>query len=273
MNENLRDALERAAGDDPRVDLTDRVWTQGRVVRRRRQTAQAFGGLAAAGALVGAMWLGGGLLTDPEALPGPAEPSFGGSAVSTVEVDRTTEAPTQDEPTGDATTEVPAQDEPTEDATIEAPTLPIDPCATPYPDPVLLADGLPEATSARASEVLELAAACDRDGLAALAEQDQTFLSFGVVTPEEAFAGPEGAERAAAITILLTLFEPGQEAPDAPYRWPGAVETEDDWTLLVDSGLYTQDEVELLRGSGMGYIGWRVGVDASGQWSFLVAGD
>lgn len=235
------------------------MWAQGRVVRRRRQATQGFGAVAAAGVLVGAVWLGGGLLSDPEALPGPADPPNDGSAVGTVEVDRTTEEATQDEPTGEATT--------------EEPTLPLDPCSTPYPDLELRAEGLPDQTRERAEEVLELAAVCDLDGLAALAQQDQTFLSFGVVTPEEAFSGSEGAERAAAITILLTLFEPGQDAADAPYRWPGAVETEDDWTLLVDSGLYTQDEVELLRGSGMGYIGWRVGVDASGQWSFLVAGD
>lgn len=272
MNEELREALDRAAGQDPHVDLTDQVWAQGRVVRRRRQTTQAFGGLAAAAVMVGAVWLGGGLLSDPEVLPGPADPPSDPTLTS-VEVDRTA-----DEATGE---QVPAE-EPTEDAATEdgaataddtAGVLPIDPCATPYPDPVLLAEGLPGEASAGATQVLELAAACDLDGLAALAQQDQTFLSFGVVTPEEAFTVPEGAGRAAAITILLTLFEPGQDADDAPYRWPGAVESDEDWALVVDSGLYTEDEVEMMRASGMGYAGWRVGVDAQGQWSFMVAGD
>lgn len=282
MNENLRDALDRAAGEDPHVDLTEQVWAQGRVVRRRRQTAQAVGGMTAAATLVGALWLGGGLLSDPDALPGPADPPSD-PAVTSVEDPRVTdeatdggtaddgtpttpEEPTEEEPIE----EEPIEEEPTEDPAV---ALPIDPCGTAYPDPVLLAAELPQPTTARATEVLELAAACDLGGLAALAQQDETHLSFGLLSPQEAFSGDEGAERAAAITTLLTLFQPGQDAPDAPYRWPGTVESDEDWALLVDSGLHTQGEVELMRGSGMGYTGWRVGVDASGQWSFLVAGD
>lgn len=281
MNENLRDALDRAAGEDPHVDLTEQVWAQGRVLRRRRRTAQAVGGMTAAAALVGAMWLGGGLLSDPDALPGPADPPSD-PAVTSVADHRVTDEAT-DGATADGapatTPEDSATEESTEESTEEESTedpaaaLPIDPCGTAYPDPVLLAAELPQPTTARATEVLELAAACDLDGLAALAQQEETHLSFGLVSPQEAFSGDEGAERAAAITTLLTLFQPGQDTPDAPYRWPGAVESDEDWALLVDAGLYTQDEVELMRGSGMGYTGWRVGVDASGQWSFLVAGD
>lgn len=276
MTDNLRDALERAAGEDPRGDLTEQVWAQGRVIRRRRQTTQAFGGLAAAAVLIWGMWLGGGLIPGPEALPGPADrPSDPG--VTSVE-DEDTDGTTKDDTSDRTATEDPrsdTDDETGEDVATEgpAPAGPIDPCGTAYPDPVLLADGLPEATTSRASEVLELAAACDLGGLAAMAQQDQTFLSFGVVGPEEAFSGADGARRAAAITILLTAFEPGQDAPDAPYRWPAEMETEEDWARLADSGLYTQEEVDLMRSSGIGYTGWRVGVDALGQWSFLVAGD
>ncbi|QFG68870.1 hypothetical protein [Ornithinimicrobium pratense] len=287
MNENFREALERAAGDNPHVDLTEQVWAQGRVVRRRRQTVQAAGGLTAAAALVGAMWLGGGLLSDPDAFDGPADQPTS-PAVTSVE-DEAPDGPTEGEnvdgpatedpgtdATGeDVTTEDPGTDATGEDLTTEdpAPAGPIDPCGTAYPDPVLVAEGLPEATTDRALEVLELAAACDLDGLAALAQQDDTHLSFGVASPQEAFSGDKGAERAAAVTTLLTRFEPGQDAPDAPYRWPAEVETEQDWARLVDSGLYAQQDVDLMRGSGIGYSGWRVGVDASGRWAFLVAGE
>lgn len=283
MNEDLRAALDRAAGQDPHVDLAQQVWAQGRVVRRRRQAAQGFGAVAAAGVLAGAVWLGGGLLPGPDALPGPADRPDDGAAVSTAP-DRTAEERTDEgrdeptdaltddgteEPTDDATTQDPA----TQDPATEAPEGPFDPCGTPYPDPVLSADGLPAVATERAQEVLELAAACDLDGLAALALEDQTHLSFGVVTPEEVFSGEEGAERAAAVVAVLTLFEPGQDVPDAPYRWPAEMESEQDWAQLVDSGLYTQDEVDLMRESGIGYTGWRVGVDASGRWAFMVAGD
>lgn len=282
MNENLRDALERAAGPDPHLDLTEQVWAQGRRVRRRRQTTQAFGGLAAAAVMVGAVWLGGGLLSDPEALPGPADPPSD-PAVTSVEVDRTadeaTEETTADETTADETTtdesteDATMDDATTEDATTGEPALPIDPCTTPYPDPVLRAESLPDQTRDRAEEVLAAAADCDLDTLVALAQQDQTFLSFGVVSPEEAFAGEEGAERAAAIATVMTLFEPGQDAAGAPYRWPGTIQSEEDWVLVVESGLHTQDEVDLMRGSGMGYTGWRVGVDSGGTWMFMTAGD
>ena len=284
MSEELRRALDRAAGEDPRVDLTEVVWSQGRVVRRRRQATQTVGGLAAAAVMVGAFWLGGGLVSGPDALPGPAEPPTDDSAVSTVEeaTDDTMEDPTEggatdgettDDGTDDgATTEGSAEGETTEE-TPEPPALPLDPCSTPYPGLVLQGEDLPEATVATADEILQLAAACDLDGLIVLAEQDETFLSFGVVGPQEAFSDEDGAERAAAIATVLTLFGPGQDADDAPYRWPGAVESDEDWTLVVDSGLYTEDEVEMMRDSGMGYTGWRVGVDAQGRWSFMVAGD
>ena len=196
-----------------------------------------------------------------------------------VETMAATEETTADETTADETTtdesteDATMDDATTEDATTGEPALPIDPCTTPYPDPVLRAESLPDQTRDRAEEVLAAAADCDLDTLVALAQQDQTFLSFGVVSPEEAFAGEEGAERAAAIATVMTLFEPGQDAADAPYRWPGTIQSEEDWVLVVESGLHTQDEVDLMRGSGMGYTGWRVGVDSGGTWMFMTAGD
>ncbi|MFK5583781.1 hypothetical protein [Serinicoccus sp. LYQ131] len=269
MDEGFRRALDRAAGDRPDFDLTDEVWAQGRVVRRRRQTVQTVGGLAAAAVLVGAFWVGGGLLGDRDALPGPAETPADDPAATTVAVETTA-------PEETATEDIPEEEtSPEEEPEPDEPTAPVavDPCTTAHPDPVLLADGLPEASTASAEEVLRLAAECDLGGLAALAEQDQTFLSFGAVGPEEAFSGDGGAERAAAITALLTSFEPEQDVPDAPYAWPGTIETSQDWALLVDTGLYTQEQVELMSSSETGYTGWRVGVDADGQWSFMVAGD
>lgn len=311
MNEELRRALEQAAGEEPQVDFSREVWVQGRVVRRRRHLAQTVGGLAAAGVLAGAFWLGGGMLSNPEALPGPAEPTVDDSVrtsaavVTKVDEEATTVATetapetTAEDTTATGTTETagaPATQQGTtgtdrtsgEEAApsdtaegttppVVAPTSPeppvVNPCGTPYPDPVLTVDGLPEVVRVKAAGVLGQAADCNLAGLIAMAGHDQTFLSFGVVAPEQAFSGVEGAERARAITILMTSFAPGRAAEDAPYRWPGSVESEEDWQLVVDSGLYTQDEVDLMRSSGMGYTGWRVGVDAAGSWAFMVAGD
>lgn len=98
MNEELRNALERAAGEDPHTDLTEMVWAQGRRVRRRRHAAQAAGGIAAAGVLVGAVFLGGGLL-EPEAHVGPAVPTVQEEASSTVALPTTELETTPPDPT------------------------------------------------------------------------------------------------------------------------------------------------------------------------------
>jgi hypothetical protein len=90
MNEELRRALDLAAGQEPQVDLTETVWSRGRVVRRRRHAAQAVGGAAAAAVLAGAFFLGGGLL-EPQADVGPAGPTLQENADATVPVPTTEE--------------------------------------------------------------------------------------------------------------------------------------------------------------------------------------
>src|SRR5690606_15112904 len=42
---------------------------------------------------------------------------------------------------------------------------------------------------------------------------------------------------------------------------------------LVDTGLYTRDEVDEILGSGSGWLGWRVGIADDGTWVYFVAGD
>lgn len=121
MSEDLRRALDRAAGEDPHVDLAETVWARGRVLRRRRHAAQAVGGGVAAAALVGAFFLGGGLF-DPQADVGPALPTIQESANATVPVPTTEESAG---PTGD--TVVPTTEEsagPTDERTPDVPSGP-----------------------------------------------------------------------------------------------------------------------------------------------------
>lgn len=138
MNEDLRRALERAAGDDPEVDLAEAVWARGRVVRRRRHAAQAVGGAAAAAALAGAFFLGGGLF-EPQADVGPAVPPIEESADATVPVptvEESTEPTTEpSEPeTPEPTTPQTTEPEPTgEDS-----TAPVEPDEPPAPDGLVL---------------------------------------------------------------------------------------------------------------------------------------
>lgn len=118
MNEDLRNALDRAAGGEPRLDLTEAAWAKGRTVRRRRHVAQAVGGVAATMALVGAFAIGGGVLNSPQGFDGPASPTLDDGAVATgpVVVDDVEEPTTQEPATEDATTEEEAADEVTTDA-------------------------------------------------------------------------------------------------------------------------------------------------------------
>lgn len=329
MDEELRRALDRAAGDDPEADYTQEVWTRGRLVRRRRYVAQTVGGVVGAAVLAGAVWVGTVLLSQPEALPGPALPTVDDLAVSTGPMtttatptdqepttDRATEetsdeatehtdgraeespapedvttpetassapsspspsgtdgaGPTEDDPAPEPSDEPPTSEPPTSEEPSPDPSVAIEPCVTPYPDPVLTGDGLPEAALVKGSGVLGAAAECSLETLVEMAGQDGTVLSFGGRSPEEVFAVEQGGERARAITILMTRFQPERVEEADLYRWPAEIDTEEEWQLVVDSGLYSQEDVDLMRRFD-GYVGWRVGITSSGRWEFMTAGD
>lgn len=141
--------------------------------------------------------------------------------------------------------------------------------------------GLTAAASTTAQAVFEAAVACDSQQLIALATRDRTNLSFGLVTPAEAFALPEQPdERYAALVRVLGTTPVSDTTSGRPLSvWP-AVATlagqNDDaaWQEVVDAGLLTQAEAQKMRGAGSGYLGWRVGIDGTaGTWQFMVAGD
>lgn len=77
----LRDVLDDAVGNTPRVDLAEAAWTQGVGMRRRRRAAFAGGGtVLAAAAVVGALVISGGIAPDedmapavPTSTPGPTQ--------------------------------------------------------------------------------------------------------------------------------------------------------------------------------------------------------
>lgn len=129
----------------------------------------------------------------------------------------------------------------------------------------------------KAQRLLDLATACDRDGLVALAEQDGTVVSLGATRPEEAFvSAPDADERIHAMVIVLSAFDPAtaQEEGATSVRWPGLEDGLDDDAAarLVESGLYDQGEVDLMRDFG-DYTGWRVVLDDDGRWTFMGAGE
>lgn len=215
-----------------------------------------------------------------------SDPGAGSPTTTQVSEEPTIEGPTTEEPT----TEEPTTEEPTteEDSTSdETATAPVagpiaSPCASPD-DPSLqgltVVGGDAEAAVVeKAQTLLELAAACDRDGLVALAGEDTTMLSLGGASAQDAFVTWDDAdERIHAMVVVLSGFEPETmtQTDDVSYvQWPGGSDGVDDAMAarLVELGLYDEEQVGMMQGYG-GYTGWRVVVEDTGRWSFMGAGD
>jgi hypothetical protein len=76
-----------------------------------------------------------------------------------------------------------------------------------------------------------------------------------------------------ALVTILSL--PYTRNESGSYAWPTAYDespSEADWQALVDSGLYTQAEIDSMKQAGS-YLGWRTAITAGGDWQFFVAGD
>ncbi|OLT40940.1 hypothetical protein BJF86_03705 [Serinicoccus sp. CNJ-927] len=245
MNEDLRHALDQAAGAEPDRDLTDEAWRQGRGVRRRRHVAQGVGGLAAVAVVTGVFALGGGF-TPPEAGVGPALPTVEDDAAASAPVQ--TDALPTGEPTATSTTTAPAPSPPPSSA-----PPPSDPpevtCSATGLSGTVVAGDAPAAVVQRAQALLDAAVACDRDVLVQAATADETMLSFGLVTPQEVFVLPEpgGWSRYALLVQTLTAR--------APVVQEGGGGTWYEW--------YLTDEP----------TGWRVGISTDGSWDWFLAGD
>ena len=154
-------------------------------------------------------------------------------------------------------------------------------CLTVAPRPFERSTPLPEGPLSRALQLRDVALACDAPALASIASIDQTQLSYGLVSPAEAFAipQPEGDNRYDAIVTLLSL--PAAEETlggQTTYIWPRvhtqAGSTDDSaWEEVVTAGLLTAEQTAQMRAEGSGYLSYRLGIGASGQWMYLVGGD
>ncbi len=84
-----------------------------------------------------------------------------------------------------------------------------------------------------------------------------------------------GAEEPMRIlATILTL--PYTRNESGSYAWPTAYQespSEADWQALVDAGISTQEEVDLMQAQQTGYLGYRTAITADGDWQFFVAGD
>ena len=140
---------------------------------------------------------------------------------------------------------------------------------------------LPEPTVTTAEFLVDAAVRCDEQLLATAATESGTKLTFGDADPTTFFGLPETEhDLYATIVTLLTELPPAAQAHTDPvaHVWP-RVATEafadDDaaWQEVVDAGLLEAGRADRMRQAGSGYLGWRIGITADGDWTFLVAGD
>ena len=140
---------------------------------------------------------------------------------------------------------------------------------------------LPDPTRDTAAFLLDAALRCDEQLLVTAATESGTRLTFGDAEPGAFFALPEGEEDLyATIVTLLSELTPATAEHTDPvvHVWPRVASeafADDDaaWQEAVDAGLVTAEQAEQMRAGGSGYLGWRLGITATGDWAFLVAGD
>jgi hypothetical protein len=161
---------------------------------------------------------------------------------------------------------------------------------------------LPAPVASMRQQIAKAATACDFDGLERLALAGDSSFSFS-------FGGQEGspgdywrkleAEGKAPLAFLVKVLAvrfgtveipppettPAAAASPTPagsrtvYAWPSAatrdVPTDSDWAEL--ERVYPKDQVARMKQDsakfGIGYLGWRAGIRAAGDWIYFVEGD
>lgn len=152
------------------------------------------------------------------------------------------------------------------------------------PQPKLSSD-LPADVAATARAIIGAASHCDFDDLAGIASTDGTpdlITSFGEGGVDNlARWEQEGYGEMDRLIRLFGTSHAVTETEDGPdiYVWPAAF-AYDRWedipreylTELMDLGVYTEGELDEIAKFGS-YAGWRIGIDAEGNWLYFVAGD
>lgn len=143
-------------------------------------------------------------------------------------------------------------------------------------------EGLPLPVEERRHMIVEAAVACDYDRLAGLTA-DQFTYSFGV---SDDFAGflrereADGGEQAPLRYLTGMLDRPYgtiETEEETLYVWPSAF-AYDSWDDVPAEDrealkpLYDEEDFAFFEQFG-GYIGYRIGITAEGEWRFFVAGD
>lgn len=200
--------------------------------------------------------------------PGPEVPVLtdDGTATSTTVAPTTTST----NPTTTTTSTTPTTTAPA--ATCSASGLSPEPVARPE---------LPPAVDQARRALVAAAVACDYERLAGTAGSPFTF-SYGDSADPATFwrDAEDGGDRPLwqLAQVLQLSFEvvAGPNPAEDIYVWPAVAAGDpgdDAWAEVAEAGLYTAAELDAMRTGGSGYLGYRAGITAAGEWIFFVAGD
>lgn len=210
-------------------------------------------------------------------LVGGAVVLFNGNGPTTLEPAAPGETTTTATPTTTATTEVT-----TTTAVVEATTttVPAVSCSAGKATVPGTFDGIPEEVRTTVLDIVDAAQQCDYDGLEAIAGDGFT-AAFGGGDPSELWTMEEEQGYQPMYWLLSVLNLPHGEIETEQgtlYVWPSAHAHQGSWETMpagdLDAlrALYTDEELQGFADFG-GYVGYRVGIRANGDWSFFVAGD
>jgi hypothetical protein len=128
-------------------------------------------------------------------------------------------------------------------------------------------------------------AACDWSTIGLLIDRDGAGVRFSFGDPGDPIAAWQRAERSGqqpppllAIRRLLDLPFAAQPLPSTTqYVWPAAQVADPpsavQLRVIADAGLYPLSTLEEWVRNGNNYLGYRLAITTSGDWTFFVAGD
>lgn len=170
----------------------------------------------------------------------------------------------------------------TEPAETETEPEPEAACSAAGLRPTLPPQDLPPEVAEVRQRVFDAAVACDYETLEEIALERGAGFTFSYGAGDSAAAFWRETEEAGtgepppmrALATILTLPYTRNEA--GSYAWPTAYDespAEADWQAIVDAGLYSPEDVQLMQTTGTGYLGYRTAITPDGDWQFFVAGD
>lgn len=162
-----------------------------------------------------------------------------------------------------------------------APSTPAQPAAhcsasTLSSQPSAPASPLPSPVESMRRHIIAAAVACDYESLSQLSHEKGADFSFGFGDEKDLAATwrKEEEQGHPVLAHLVKVLSLPYAKLDTLYVWPsvyGPEATPEDWSAL--KALYSAEEINELRANQEGYIGFRTGIDATGDWQFALAGD